>query len=73
MAKPDTTHRTPKIQTDADNQPLLKPFTSPQNVALQSLFSDDLIRLLANSYENKRARQVGEWERAQAVAKKPFK
>lgn len=26
---------------------------------------DDLIVLLGDSYENKRARQVGEWERAQ--------
>ena len=29
--------------------------------------ADDIILSLANAYENKRARQVTEWERAQAV------
>ena len=31
------------------------------------LNSDEIIMSLANTYENKRARQVGEWERVQAV------
>ena len=29
--------------------------------------SDEVIMSLANTYENKRARQVGEWERVQAA------
>jgi hypothetical protein len=29
--------------------------------------SDEMIVTLANAYENKRARQVTEWERAQSV------
>jgi hypothetical protein len=34
-----------------------------------NLFNDDLIVSLADAYENKRARQVNEWERRQHIAK----
>ena len=34
-----------------------------------TFFNDDLIVSLADSYENKRARQVTEWEMRQRVAK----
>lgn len=50
---------------------LSAPLTASHSLPSNARFTDDLIRSLANSYENKRARQVGEWERAQAVTKRP--
>lgn len=46
--------------------------TSTENLPRKSqirenIYSDDLIVTLANAYENKRARQVSEWERAQRI------
>lgn len=39
--------------------------TQPQQFIRNS--ADDIILSLANAYENKRARQVSEWERVQAT------
>jgi hypothetical protein len=41
--------------------------SSTARTATSKLNSDEIIMSLANTYENKRARQVGEWERVQAA------
>lgn len=43
--------------------------SSARSQQKESYFNDDLIVSLADSYENKRARQVTEWEMRQRVAK----
>ena len=40
-----------------------QPNAYPLNQLKDSFFSDDLIASLSNAYENRRARQVVEWER----------
>lgn len=40
--------------------------STPQSQAFLRNSADDVILSLANAYENKRARQVSEWERVQA-------
>jgi hypothetical protein len=47
------------------NHALSSTRSQPRN----DFFNDDLIVSLADSYENKRARQVTEWEMRQRVAK----
>ncbi len=48
-----------------------KPSTRSDQVSVSQSSSstrhDDVILSLANAYENKRARQVNEWERSQAT------
>ena len=44
-------------------------FSSTRSQTKKEFFNDDLIVSLADSYENKRARQVTEWEMRQRVAK----
>lgn len=68
MAKLKTT-RTPDGHLKPAKPLLLKSFAASPDNAPQASLSDELIRSLANSYENKRARQVGEWENIQAKAK----
>ena len=41
--------------------------SSASRISSNKINSDDVIMSLANTYENKRARQVGEWERVQAA------
>ena len=41
--------------------------SSATRIAASKPNSDEIIMSLANTYENKRARQVGEWERVQAA------
>jgi hypothetical protein len=43
--------------------------TSGKTRSNESNYSDELIVSLADAYENKRARQVNEWEKGQRVAK----
>ena len=43
--------------------------SSTRSQTRNEFFNDDLIVSLADSYENKRARQVTEWEMRQRVAK----
>lgn len=43
--------------------------SSTRSQQKDSYFNDELIVSLADSYENKRARQVTEWEMRQRVAK----
>lgn len=38
-----------------------------QSQQFKNYSADDIILSLANAYENKRARQVSEWERVQAL------
>jgi len=40
--------------------------TSPRSAHKKEFLNDDLIGSLIDAYENKRARQVTEWERAQS-------
>lgn len=40
--------------------------SASQSLQLTRLSADEIILSLSNAYENKRARQVGEWERVQA-------
>ena len=40
-----------------------QPLASWKNQSRDTFFSDDLIASLSNAYENRRARQVVEWER----------
>ena len=40
-----------------------QPLASSKNQSRDTFFSDDLIATLSNAYENRRARQVVEWER----------
>jgi hypothetical protein len=41
--------------------------SQPQTQNNSSITADEIILSLANTYENKRARQVFEWERSQAT------
>ena len=53
-----------------DTERLSHPHSDHSSVSRSSaskLNSDEVIMSLANTYENKRARQVGEWERVQAA------
>ena len=43
--------------------------SSSRSQSKDNFFNDDLIVSLADAHENKRARQVNEWERRQHVAK----
>lgn len=57
----DNIHDTERIShPNSDRSSLTRTSTSKLN-------SDEIIMSLANTYENKRARQVGEWERVQAA------
>ena len=49
--------------------PTVSHFSLPSKIqARENILNDDLIVSLADAYENKRARQVNEWERRQKVA-----
>jgi len=54
---------------DADRlpRPASERFPDTRDPVSTMPFSDEMIISLANTYENKRARQVSEWQRAQAV------
>jgi hypothetical protein len=43
--------------------------SSGRSHSKENILNDDLIVSLADAYENRRARQVSEWERRQHVAK----
>ncbi len=62
MANPRRTTEAREIETTlSDNAASRTASRSSSNT------SDEMIVTLANAYENKRARQVTEWERAQSV------
>ncbi|MER3430111.1 MAG: hypothetical protein C4325_10895 [Blastocatellia bacterium] len=70
MARPKTNlTRSNYLQPTRDSLPT--PIVASQVLPVKIPFTDDLIRSLGDSYENKRARQVGEWERTQATLKRP--
>ncbi len=45
-----------------------KDISNPKPFSSRKSSNDDLIGALANAYENKRARQVSEWERINTVS-----
>lgn len=49
------------------NKPATRSDQASVSQTTQSTRPDDVILSLANAYENKRARQVTEWERTQAT------
>jgi hypothetical protein len=49
------------------DKPLSENTSTRQTSWINSNPADDVIVTLANAYENKRARQVTEWERAQPM------
>jgi hypothetical protein len=51
--------------TRSDNSSLNQRHTSADFSTAKKYNTDDVIVSLANAYENKRARQVGEWESMQ--------
>jgi len=61
VSRNDNTHDTNRIsRSNSDRSSASRISTSKPN-------SDEVILSLANTHENKRARQVSEWERVQPV------
>ena len=59
---------TSAITARTTDKPSNRPDHASASQSLQSsrFSADEIILSLSNAYENKRARQVGEWERVQA-------
>ena len=51
--------------SSASNNSFSTEYLSPRNLQPSP---DDVIRSLANAYENERARQVSEWERLRSIS-----
>jgi hypothetical protein len=52
-----------------DISPAKEPHISEPPRSKENILNEDVIVSLADAYENKRARQVNEWERRQFVAR----
>lgn len=68
----NTRHRSQQDnQNKTDNLPNFgiesRPFSSAASLSRENNLHDELIVSLSNAYENKRARQVTEWELRQSV------
>lgn len=51
--------------TESNSRPVKDRTSAIRNFQNKPIPADDVIVWLANTYENKRARQVSEWQRAQ--------
>ena len=71
MVKHTNTHAREDLKQvkQRDTSPAKEPHVSEPPRSKENILSDDVIVSLADAYENKRARQVNEWERRQFVAR----
>lgn len=71
MVKHTNTHAREELKQvrQRDTSPVKESHISEPPRSKESILNDDDIVSLADAYENKRARQVNEWERRQFVAR----
>lgn len=72
MVKRIDTHRAPeldRVNAQDTSAVINRTLSSDRSRSKDNRLNDDLIVSLADAYENRRARQVTEWEKRQHVAK----